>query len=310
MRNRPSAPELFLDGLTSAEPELPPHAGLGALERRLTDWVDRGLERRSSAPWLLSLRLDERDTSERRARQRVHRRARAVAAGGRRSDAGPPHLAPLRRRRRGVRLPPLGRPADRRAPPARADRARPRRGRARASTRSSRPRSSSSDDDVRFVLPHRDPAAGGDRRARAAAAQLGQLGQQAARQPHRDEHDAARSSGLLTTDALARFDWKLAIGDTTLTEEELAELAAAKEPLIRDPGPLARAAPLRGREGPAVPRAPARGLGRRPRPRGLGHRARGRGARARRGHARRRARRAARRAATSGASSPSAPRRR
>src|SRR4051794_11651596 len=60
MRTRPSAPELFLDGLTSMEPELPPHAGLGALERRLTDWVDRGLERRSSAPWLLSLRLDER----------------------------------------------------------------------------------------------------------------------------------------------------------------------------------------------------------------------------------------------------------
>ena len=38
---------------------------------------------------------------------------------------------------------------------------------------------------------------------------------------------------MLTTDALARFDWQLAIGDTTLTEEELAELAAAKEPLIR-----------------------------------------------------------------------------
>src|SRR4029079_7462221 len=43
----------------------------------------------------------------------------------------------------------------------------------------------------------------------------------------------ATSSGLLTTDARARFDWKLAIGDTTLTEAELAELAAAKEPLIR-----------------------------------------------------------------------------
>ncbi len=59
LRNRPSAPELLLDGLTSAEPELPSHAGLAALERRLTDWVDRGLERRSVAPWLLSLRLDE-----------------------------------------------------------------------------------------------------------------------------------------------------------------------------------------------------------------------------------------------------------
>ena len=68
MRTRPSAPELFLDGLTSTEPELPPHAGLGALERRLTDWVDRGLERRSSAPWLLSLRLDERSDDEPRDR--------------------------------------------------------------------------------------------------------------------------------------------------------------------------------------------------------------------------------------------------
>ena len=66
MRTRPSAPEVFLDGLTSDDPELPLHAGLGALERRLTDWVDRGLERRSSAPWLLSLRLDEQHGAVRR----------------------------------------------------------------------------------------------------------------------------------------------------------------------------------------------------------------------------------------------------
>ncbi len=47
---------------------------------------------------------------------------------------------------------------------------------------------------------------------------------------------ASHSSGLLGSDSLARFDWKLAIGDTTLTEEELVELAAAKEPLIRIQG--------------------------------------------------------------------------
>ena len=68
-RSRPSAPELFLDGLTSAEPELPPHAGLGALERRLTDWVDHGLERRSTAPWLLSLQA-----------RRAHRSANRVGS--------------------------------------------------------------------------------------------------------------------------------------------------------------------------------------------------------------------------------------
>ena len=41
------------------------------------------------------------------------------------------------------------------------------------------------------------------------------------------------SSGLLTRETIASFDWRLAIGDVELTEEELAELAAAKEPLIR-----------------------------------------------------------------------------
>ena len=33
--------------------------------------------------------------------------------------------------------------------------------------------------------------------------------------------------------ALARFDWRLAVGDVVLTDEELAELAAAKEPYVR-----------------------------------------------------------------------------
>ena len=82
MRNRPSAPELFLDGLTSTEPELPPHAGLGALERRLTDWVDRGLERRSSAPWLLSLRLDERSDDEPREDDAAERSPPSCSSSG------------------------------------------------------------------------------------------------------------------------------------------------------------------------------------------------------------------------------------
>ncbi len=43
----------------------------------------------------------------------------------------------------------------------------------------------------------------------------------------------ATSSGFLTRDAIASFDWRLAIGDVELSEEELRELAAAKEPLIR-----------------------------------------------------------------------------
>ena len=46
----------------------------------------------------------------------------------------------------------------------------------------------------------------------------------------------ARSSGLLSTASLATFDWKLAIGDVVLSEQELADLAAAKEPFVRVAG--------------------------------------------------------------------------
>ncbi|MGI8421231.1 MAG: SNF2-related protein, partial [Gaiellaceae bacterium] len=41
------------------------------------------------------------------------------------------------------------------------------------------------------------------------------------------------SSGLLSTAALATFDWRVAVGDVSLSEEELVELAAAKEPFVR-----------------------------------------------------------------------------
>ncbi len=234
MRNRPSAPELFLDGLTSVEPELPPHAGLGALERRLTDWVDRGLERRSSAPWLLSLRLDERDTSEREPdspstvvlelwlqaaddptlalpTSLLHDGGDAVFGFLRSAD---PRIAV--HRQLGLIEPVLaeGGLAFDPVEPTTLE---------------------LGDDDVRFVL-------------RTAIPKLEQIGVPVLL-PRNWVSSAGRlrvnltatsttrtSSGLLTTDALARFDWKLAIGDTTLTEEELAELAAAKEPLIRIQG--------------------------------------------------------------------------
>ena len=63
LRNgRPTALELFLDGLSAPEPELPHHAGYAALNRRLSRWLDDGLGRRSSAPWKLGLHLDERGT--------------------------------------------------------------------------------------------------------------------------------------------------------------------------------------------------------------------------------------------------------
>ncbi len=114
---RPTALELFLDGLTAAEPELPRHPGYAALERRLTRWVDDGLGRRSAAPGASALHLDERPApdDERRARAR----ARALAAGGGRPDARPARLAAVGGRRGRLRLPARPRPAPRPDPPAR-----------------------------------------------------------------------------------------------------------------------------------------------------------------------------------------------
>ena len=64
LRNgRPTALELFLDGLSAPDSELPRHAGYAALNRRLSRWLDDGLGRRSSAPWKLGLHLDERGTA-------------------------------------------------------------------------------------------------------------------------------------------------------------------------------------------------------------------------------------------------------
>ena len=46
----------------------------------------------------------------------------------------------------------------------------------------------------------------------------------------------AQSSGLLSTSVLASFDWRLAVGDTELTDEELRALAAAKSPVVQVDG--------------------------------------------------------------------------
>ncbi len=229
LRARPSAPELFLDGLTSAEPELPPHAGLRALERRLTEWVDRGLERRSAAPWLLSLRLDERDGDG--ADQSLVVLELWLQAADDPTLALPvsllfdgedgvfgflraadPRLA--LHRQIGLIGPVLaegGLAFDEAEPTAIAldDDA------VRFLLRTAIPRLEELG--VTVLLPRNWVSSAGRIRVSLAATSTG----------------TRTSSGLLTTESLAHFDWKLAIGDTTLTEAELADLAAAKEPLIR-----------------------------------------------------------------------------
>ncbi|MGZ8686848.1 MAG: DEAD/DEAH box helicase, partial [Gaiellaceae bacterium] len=238
-RAAPSALTHFLDGLGAREPVLPRHAGYPALERKLSEWVDAGLGRRSVAPWLLSLRLDERpgaavsvdddtDTSPGLVLElwlqaaddpTLTLPASLLWSGGddvfgflRASD---PHRA-LQQQVTAIE-------------PVLAE--------AGIAFDLERPAEVELDPDlVPFFL-------------RVAVPQLGELGVpvllpgawintsgklrvnlKATGNP------AGRSSGLLSTTDLASFDWQLAIGEVVLTEQQLAELAAAKEPLIRVAG--------------------------------------------------------------------------
>ena len=57
---RHRAVDAFLHGLTSTDPELPHGPSYAALERNVTRWVDRGFARLPRAPWGIGLHLDER----------------------------------------------------------------------------------------------------------------------------------------------------------------------------------------------------------------------------------------------------------
>ncbi len=233
---RPTALALFLDGLTAGEPELPAHSGYAALERRVAGWVDEGLERRSSAPWLLGLRLDE-----------------LSSAGG--SGDEDDQVLTLELWLQAADDPTLGLPASllweggdgifsflRASDPRRAL--------------------------TRQITVIEPLLAEGGIAFDPAEPTVVHLGPDAVRfflreaMPRLEEHGVpvllpadwlssssrlrvnltatsghgARSSGLFAKDTIASFDWQLAIGDTTLSEEQLLELAAAKEPLIRVQG--------------------------------------------------------------------------
>ncbi len=222
-----SAIELFLDGLTAPSPELPEHSGYSALERRLTQWVDDGLSQLSAAPWLLALNLDERDPAagltlelwlQAEDDPTLGLPASLLWSGGEEVfaffRASDPRRALVRAladiepllAEGGIAFPevePTEVPLD--------------------------------PDAVRFFL-------------REAMPQLEELGVSVLlpaewlrsssklrvnlkATSRRDP--SVRSSGLLATSELASFDWRLAIGDSELSEEELQELVTAKDPFVQ-----------------------------------------------------------------------------
>ena len=224
---RDAAPERFLATLHADDPTLPANAGYTALERRLSAWVDGGLDRRSRAPWNVGLRLDELDDGGGPSRVVVELWLQAaddptlalpaslLHEGGEEVFAflreGDPHAA-IRRRLETIHpiLADAGIPLlDEELPSAELD-----------------------NDQVRALLsravPRLEELAVPVHLPRAWVASTSRV-----RVNLVAEGAPMTSSGLLTRDAIASFDWRLAVGDVELTDEELAELAAAKEPLIR-----------------------------------------------------------------------------
>ncbi|MGZ8783867.1 MAG: DEAD/DEAH box helicase, partial [Gaiellaceae bacterium] len=221
---RSTALDLFLEGLTAADAALPRHSGLGALDRRLTEWVDTGLGRLTKATWRLGLHLDERPPD--RLVLELWLQAEGDPTLGlpasllwERDDdifaflrAGDPRRDLIRQL---GDLEPLLAEVGIAFDPHEPSEADLDSEQVRVFLREVMPRLE--EQVVPVLLPSswlRSPS-----RVKVNLTAT-------SRAP-------SRSSGLLSPTSLAEFDWRLAVGDTVLTDEELAELASAKEPFIR-----------------------------------------------------------------------------
>jgi hypothetical protein len=218
---RRTAVDAFLDGLSSPDPELPRGFGYGALEKRLTRWVDEGLAEPKETTWRLGLHLEEDrlelwlhasddpslalpvsllweggedgfafvrsgdplgDLDEQLEELRP-----LLASEGIEFDAEEPFAAAIDRETMSYFLRHLMPQLEQR--------------------------------DVPVTLPSAWLAAPTKLKANVTA-----------------WSERPPASGLLSTNALASFDWRLAVGDTELSDEELRGLAAAKSPVVQVDG--------------------------------------------------------------------------
>jgi hypothetical protein len=225
LRNgRPTALELFLDGLSASEPELPRHAGFSALNRRLSRWLDDGLGRRSTAPWKLGLHLDEHGTG-------------LVLQLWLHAEDDPTLALPaLLLHEEGDEVFSFLRASDPRRDLARQlTEIEPLLAEHGISFEGAEPAEAELDaDEVQLFLREAMPLL----EARGVpvllpGAWLGSPSRLRVNLTATSSGVGVRSSGLLSTAALATFDWRLSVGDVVLSEQELADLAAAKEPFVR-----------------------------------------------------------------------------
>ena len=218
---RARAVEAFLYGLTAAEPDLPSGPAYGGLKRRVERWVDDGLGRLVDAPWTVGLRLDERPGGTFALELWLHAEDDPTVAlpAALLWESGPDafqflrdtdpyedlaeHVAGLRDflAGHGIEL----------------DAERPSEAALDAEDASHF---------LRRLLPELEergvpvllPAAWLARPTRIRADLTARL--------------ERRSSGLLSTSLLARFDWKLAVGEVELDERELRRLAERHSPVV------------------------------------------------------------------------------
>jgi hypothetical protein len=210
----------FLRGLAAPDPELPAGPLYSSLEHRLARWVDVGLEQVREARWQLGLHLDERPGSDTLALELW------LHAGDDPTLSLPVSL--LRRGTEGF-----------------------------AFVRDGDPQGDL-DEQLAELAPllaehgitfdgdeaELDTAAASiflrelrpELEARGVPVLLPSAWVRAPARIRADVRAYAPSSGLLSTHEIATFDWRLAVGDIELGEAELAELAAAKSPVIRAAG--------------------------------------------------------------------------
>ena len=224
---RPTALDHFLEGLTAPDAVLPRHAGYAALDRKLSGWVDAGLGRRTSTRWRIGLHLDERESDalvlelwlQAEDDPTLGLPASLLWSGDDDVFAflrdGDPRRDLIRQL---TELDPvlaeLGIEFDATEP----DEAALDPETVRLFLRNGLP--ALEERGIPVLLPAAWMRSPGKVRVNLTASS----------QP------ARRASGFLSPTELARFDWRLAVGDVVLTDDELAELAAAKEPFIRVAG--------------------------------------------------------------------------
>ncbi|MFL5926601.1 MAG: DEAD/DEAH box helicase [Gaiellaceae bacterium] len=215
--------ENFLAGLVSPDPELPHGPSYASLAKRITKWVDEGLGRIVEAPWTLGLHLDERVSGGALTLELwLHAQDDPTLALPAKLlwETGAEPFAFLRDTNPyddlATRFADLG--------PFLAEH--------RIEFDEDEPTEVDlSPDDAEYFLRELLPQL----EHRGVPVLLPTAWVQAPRRI-RANLTARRSSGLLSTDAIAEFDWRLAVGDVDLGEEELRRLVKLKSPVVQEGG--------------------------------------------------------------------------